>query len=581
VGEAVWLALVSQSESAPGSRRLVIEKTERVAFVTGSIAERRAVAQAAARLRADSAVVLVRGERVMVRPIDAGLPAGVSDAQAAQALGLLAEAEMPGDFPGHRRAAGVLCLGNRPTPALAPALATPAPPATAATLTSPADVPAGGCTAMGWLGTADDLGLPLVAAWVPEPLALAGLARLASGADGARAIGLADSRSGVITLLVDAGPAGVLARSRRDEPGTTDVRAALAEFGDLLGVGVSPNLRLATDGPAGLSIEIDSPTGGLPAGLAPEAALAAGAAAALLRADPLDKPLLAMTEHGPEQRRNPLYRAIEGLSRPAWGITAAVVCVGVILLAPLGVNAARVAMLEKRAAGMTDDGGTLRAAADQTDFYGLLRERRWPVTALIADLAASAPAGLEIDSLSLEHGKRVIVMGTTTTSDLPGTWRDTLNGSRVFEDARVTDNAGGRFQLNVAVKDALLAMGGRGSPSPVTVDRPTVAAGSPAARDAARPGGTSGSATGGGGRNTGPVSGGGAGTPAAAAKEPPGPISDAEIATLDRASAMKEWAARRAASQRTDLDSATRDRLAAEAAKAQQRMREAPQGGAK
>ncbi|MFN8815314.1 MAG: hypothetical protein ACK5ZV_01135 [bacterium] len=567
LGDAVWLALVSLADSAPGSRRLNIEKTERVAFTTGSIAERRAVAQAAARLRADSAVILVRGDKVLVRPIDAGIPVGIPDAQAAQTLGLLAEAEMPADFPSHRRAAGVLCLANR----------TPPSPTDAMSANS------GGCTVMGWLGPADDLGLPVVSAWVPEPLALAGLARLASGADGARAIGLADGRTGVVTLLVDAGPAGVLARSRRDDPGEPDAAAPLTEFGDLVGVGLAPHLQLRSPpGPpnaSALALAIDSPTGGLPSNLTPEAALVAGAAAAVLRADAIDRPLLAMTEHGPEQRRNPLYRAIEALSRPVWGFSAVAACVAGILLAPLAVNAGRVAILERHAAGLTDDGGALRAAADQTDFYGLLREHRWPVTALLADLAASAPAGLEIESLTLEHGKRVIVMGTTTSSDLPGSWRDTLNGSRVFEDARVTDNAGGRFQLNVAVKDALLAMGGRGSPSPVTVDRPVVTAGSgsgsTSGRDSARPGSSAGNT---GRTNTGPAP---ATAPATPPKEPPSPISDAEIATLDRASAMKEWAARRAASQRTDLDQATRDRLAAEAAKAQQRMREAPQGGAK
>jgi hypothetical protein len=65
--------------------------------------------------------------------------------------------------------------------------------------------------------------------------------------------------------------------------GAVLVSAYDAEFGDLVGVGLAPGLQLrSAPGASALALAIDSPTGGLPSGLTPEAALVAGAAAVAL-----------------------------------------------------------------------------------------------------------------------------------------------------------------------------------------------------------------------------------------------------------------------------------------------------------
>lgn len=62
--------------------------------------------------------------------------------------------------------------------------------------------------------------------------------------------------------------------------------------------------------------------------------------------------------------------------------------------------------------------------------------------------------------------------------------------------------------------------------------------------------------------------------PGPAANRAPPPISDAEIAQLDRADAMKEWTNRKVAANRPDLDAAVKQRLKDEADKCKARFEE-------
>lgn len=581
-GAGRWAAVWMTPTSAGG--------IERVDLLPADTAALRGLLR---RARVRRLVMVLPPDAVAVRTIDVPAPGAVeSPEQVRASMDLIAVSAWGEAIPPHRRGAGVVEVGGQ-----------------------------GGVVTVAWAGTGPGAGATGMAravldaaggvdvTFVPEALALAGLVEVTGAAWGETI----DAGSGAVsTVALSAAPSGpeaeagagaqagarVLVRTRIEDP---------APAGPSLRWGRGPRGGEGVEAAAGVAEATGLEVGGVvrDAAWLERFGLCAGAGAWVARAGEAGgharRGLLTLAPRAPEPARSLPERVVDGLAPRRRAVAVIAACLALLLLAPLGLAAARHRLLAARAAMDPQTQRLQQAAELQAAFYQALRARRWPMTKLVADLAAAAPEGITVDSLTLEHGKVVRVTGTAQTSAAVGQWRAALAGSGVFDDVRAPQieasaTRSGRFELTARVQNALAAArttaGGPGASgasgvtggSGVTgvTGAPAGASPSPAGpgRDVAA--GSEGDSTG-----TPPASGAPASRARGAARDPgdrpvpaatpeiPAPISDEEIAAMDRSTAMKTWAARTAAARRPGVDEATKARLLDEAGKAQARMRAA------
>jgi hypothetical protein len=261
-------------------------------------------------------------------------------------------------------------------------------------------------------------------------------------------------------------------------------------------------------------------------------------------------------------------------------------CVLLLLLTPLGVAAARSSILSSRAGGTTDVNQRLDEAKRRDAFAKLLRQKRWPMSKLMAEVVRAAPVGVSLDALEIVQGDSITVRGTATNPEHLTTFRRSLVESGVFTQVATPslDSQGDavEFQLQARVASALTSAskledyakvplavrlyGERATTSGTTrsSDPTATSAVSQTPTESDRSSASSGPAS----RPDRTRSS------TRASSEPPAPLTDEQIAKMDRATAMKEWTSRKAAATK-ETDAAIKQRLIEESEKCRARMQEA------
>ncbi len=589
------LALVVLRLGKAGEQPLVIEsfRTLDVSGRSGAGARGAGKGESAA---GDLIVGVLPGASCTWRSLPAGsIEVDASTEAITGALSLLSEAHA-GTVPTHRRAAG---------------------------LVRTSDGSAGVAGVAAWVqdhadrvATLDAVGE--VNSYIPAQVALAWAMRVTGRSTGVGAWieGPIGHGAGTIVLCASGDDQSPALRVLRDDAGDeaawrASVREAMLETGE----GVSQQAPSLPDG-ALRDVLVVSPArtgaspmvGGIPtqAGWIETYALALGAAAAALKADATEAPLHAMTFDPPGSKGNIFERLIIWLATPARCAAAIVILLVLAVLVPLGAAYARWSIIEGKAKGPGAPDPALYATAREADAYAFQLQRRWPMSKVLAEIVGTAPKGVQIESVTMDVNKPLQITGTADTIETVTEWRAKLGSSVVFEDAKATPNNTSqgtvRFELTAKVAKPALAM----NADAATLERANKAAAESATTASGESTGTGRNSNSGRNnnnqagrrsnnnnnndsnrsrtdRNTNPGGGGGM-TPAPAettkaAAAPPSPISDEQIAKLDRTSAMREFTTRRAASQQPGLDETTKQRLRDEAAKCQQRMREASSGG--
>lgn len=479
-------------------------------------------------------VQVIPADATILRSAPPKLALTGSPEQIAGALSLVAESELPTTVPAHRRAAGVLRAGH-----------------------------AHAVYAVGWI--APEGAIAPEATAVPAVAALAALHRISGAPEGICAY--TDQASGVVAIVA-AGKGEsprLFVRLLRDD--ASDPQAFKAVRDEAIAdaqadleldapVAIGPSVGLPRRPAATLGLVGDDKLS--------EFALVLGAAAAAMDAKPDELPLFTMLDRSPLAGRSIITRIVDGLSSPRAAAVAAAACVvlllgGWILAAPI-----KLAILHNR---VGNDTGDYAKTLQQHDWYKALRDKRWPMTALLAELTSGAPEGVRIESLSIEQGRPVTVTGTAESAESLDKWRASLQG-KIFTEVtpNIPDESASpiRFTITAKVADAMLAA--VSELKPVTVSE---AARAPRADSGSRTDRTTRPTNGGSGtsgRTNGRTNNGGRTTPAAgatpsAAAEPPPPLTDAQIDRLAAGPAVVEWAKRQGQLSRSDLDAATRTRL--------------------
>ncbi len=536
------------------------------------------VTSAIARYRPDAILCVIPASRMVVRPVmgENGqaptLPSAADPSQFQSSMDLIAESVLGSSVEPHRRAGGVLRVADAQLP-----------------------------VALGWLGKtvlnhpvrAKELGaLGKSCTYVPEALALAALMDATPGAT----LGLATDRlTGSVSILSTADTARIRTLTEDGDDGPTwaasisqAVQKVAPEASGFAAAATEPaaTTRLANERGERLKAPQIKGAGSDPAWL-DQFGITLGALLAFSKPTPATLPLLALAAEAPVPDVPILVRIADWFSKPVRGIATIAACLTIMLAWPLGVAYARYTILSEQAKTAGTDDSAVTEARRQADLARMLKDRRWPMTKLLSDLTATMPAGITLESLDIQSGNpKVQINGTADTSTAVSEWREALDKSRVFDQALVTQieattNQPGKFVMNVRVAQQLLVIGSAdkglesvllvkppsATPPPTSEpDRPAdkrASGGDKADKPAANKGRNN--------RNAKPEK------DAVAADGAPAPISDDEIAQLDRSAAMREFAARNKASK-SATDPAVVERLKAEAAKCQEQMKRAGGG---
>jgi hypothetical protein len=515
--------------------------------------------------------------RVVALP-DAG-EGETSNESTADALALMGETDLPSAIPAFRRAAGLINPG-RGAGRKAVGLLTAWPE------TSQLD-------AAGRMGRI----APEVA--ISEVAAVAMLGQLSGGVERAWTV---DRLTGAMTVLA-VGPEKTVVRVARVPAGDAGMdmrRSVIAETSKAAGLLPSP----ASTGTAWLEMD-PSPASARILGQVRSSewvqdyGLAAAAAVAFADANPAVNGLVGLHEIEPKAKPPVLQRISEWLGSPVRAAAIIGICVLAAICIPIGVSMAKVKLLEK---AITNE-GELRARNAQDDkdvrFARLLREKRWPMLKLMADVAGACPEGINIDAVELTQGDGVSVRGIADDTDKLSTFRERLGQTKVFSDIAMPMTnpkpEGVQFQLSAKVPAgaATYAVKPADDWAAKTLferiyhEPPKGAAHTTASRpertdrtdrtsradrgDRTNNNGNNNSRS---DRTTTPAA-----KPAEKVVIPPA-LSDAAIAKLSRDDAMKEWTNRKKVAGQPGVDEATKKRLMEESDKAKARMLSLSGGGA-
>lgn len=561
-----------------------------------------ALVQWLASLRVGRVVRLAPANACVVRPLElpelersrggGGVGAGAGDRQAlADALPLLAEAEAP-QAPWWRRCAGVLASSHEAASPLA--------------------------IVCSWSGDADAEPEESVAdvSYMPPVVALAGLGRvLASELPSGQPTLLAQQApESAVVSIVAWGPNRTVARSARDRASSAvfaDTASDTADDASISGVvretalaaGIAEQsirrmgafhiataeARTASGDANDLAAAHDSPDrANLPSWIT-DWGLALGALSVVASDDPAERTLASLRRVEPIPYVPPIARTMRWLARPGVAARLIAASIGLAVLVPMASAWGRLRVMEARAkdAKLED---RLAEAEQRAGFYDMLFERRWPMSKLLADVAGSCPPGVELESIELAQGESVSIRGRAEKADLVARFRESLTKTRVFSQLAtpsVESGEGVRFQITAKILGNGAIYEGAWADDYTqqslgkklfgeTWVEPEIATADDGRDDDRRSSRRRTTDDDNGPTRAGASRSSASSSSSAASFVPPPPLTDADIAKMDRTTAMKEFGQRKAAAAKaTDPD--VKRRLNEEADKAKARMQQAAQ----
>lgn len=544
------------------------------------------------------------------------------------ALALVAETELPTNLPMYRRAVGVI------QPSRSRARSGESQPAG---LICGWPVPAGQeRLAASWRSV-----WPCPEVWIAEIAALAVLSDALGGSDCAAWI----DRDGLCGCVVASGGGGggngegsgarerTLARVFRLPAGSSEAKnmAAMTTINEtrgVVGLGRLPESPEVAASSASLRFDPEPPSS---ASAEPQLrdhdwrtsfGLAYGALSAFASSNPNVRSLVGLHEREPMAKPPMWERVTRWLGSPIRAAVVIALCLALILGASYASAYARYARLNTESGGASAVLERMGDSEKRVAFSRVLREKRWPMTKLLADISGAAPVGVTIESLELNAAQTdgVTVRGVADSSDLVTNFRENLGKTRIFTGVTTPtistqpssgDRAGDRevsvvqFQLQAKIpvgtaiypakpiddfaektlSDRLYAGKGAGGKSERSSSRSRAAparpnraertgASEPAQRFSARTSSDARASGGSAGRSSAVPATPTASSASGAAPVVPPPLTDTQIAKLDQVKAMLEWAQRKKAATQTGLDDATKQRLVSESEKAKARMDE-------
>ncbi|MFI4882846.1 MAG: hypothetical protein ACIAQU_09715, partial [Phycisphaerales bacterium JB064] len=440
-----------------------------------------------------------------------------------------------------------------------------------------------------------------------------------------------DDGQGVL-IVAARGPEGLLVRALREAPGVVGsdahVEKRLREASVAVGL-PEDAVREALAGSAspwegrraGWSVGVGEALAGAIQGWPREgeeavaALLPVCAGMLALSEDAAVRPLAGIRLSKPAEKASAVEKVDAWLVSRRHVAIACVVCLLVLLLAPLAAAKLREGMLAGKVKRAEELRARYEADAKTAAIYRQLNERVWPMTKMMAEVTAAAPVHVVLDSVRMDSAAQLDIEGFVQVAPRGPTLegppeslltqyesalnklgtlgavtvvrREIVGDSVEFQISAQVRNSTTRASLPMDFADMPLAevLYGEGASNTTT---PIVAtAGGSTGR--ARPSG--GTSSGGSSDRTSRDEAVESGRSSSSDRRPsgesgpasvdgvPAPITDEQIANLDRSQLMTEWRVRLSASRDDKNDAETKARLAEEADKLIKRYREMGSGG--
>ena len=538
--------------------------------------DREGVKRVLAKHRVERLVRVLGAGQAIVRTVE--LPEGSLE-ELTEAVELIAEAQLPATLPPHRRSAGLSSL------------------------------PSGGegrlALLTGWVGESPTTvldGDEQDESFVAQAVALAGLANVATRPPDEPAV-IVGVEPGAVCVIAS-GVFGTRVRAGRVAGSYED---AIAET--LPPEIEPPRVDLSDSAGGGRGVFIDertrealmrmAPTSGVDREWVRTHAAAAGAAIGLLTSGEHAARLYALLAEPPKIRLSPGERVALWLGEPKRAGVLLGLALLVLILGPLAINFARYSVLEKKLSAIRATVGDEESAAAQrlerdAIFLEGLRERRIPVTSLLAAIAESMPVGadtenplgVQAEEIRIDDGS-VLIEGRASDAQVVERFADRLKATGLFDEAvpqfstdRATDEV--EFTVNATLEDPLPDAPALGAfveetfavrlhgDEARTFDYASLETLGPTLEDRARSSRTTRPASGSDSRGARFTGGEGDNEE----EGPPAALSDQQIDELNEDEARAEFATRLRASRLANIDDETKRRLNEEVSKLRRRLEE-------
>jgi hypothetical protein len=314
---------------------------------------------------------------------------------------------------------------------------------------------------------------------------------------------------------------------------------------------------------------------------------------------------LAMLRSGTDSaRESAVIRTARWVSVPRRAVIVGAACLAVCALAPMAMAWVRLQVVTSKLDAVQGNGAkeSRERLTKDAAMYRQLEQSRWPMTKLMADVSNATPVGVVMESLTLEReGSQAVVMkGRADSPEVLALLQKNLVQTGVMADVKLSaeaDGSGVTFSLQAKVisprsasrlvddfgkktlQDRIYDGGSTPVAGAVPADaaKPDPMAAEAEDEESARPsdtgragtngGGNGGSRNGNGGSRAGESATAGETNKALKPLDVPPPLTDEQIAAMDKSTATKEWAARRAAFQRASTSPEDKARLEAEVKK--------------
>lgn len=495
--------------------------------------DRAAILSAVSRYGASKIVRVLPGSAALCRTVDA--PSAPSD-QLAAALGLLAEAELPDTLLAHRRAGGII----------------PGAPGTA--------------LLSGWLyGDAPSSLGPTEECFVALPAALVGLV----GIEGAALY--VDKNDGVICFARVADKQAVVGSATEDpEDWESRTRSRAAKFG-LLARGAERQLLITESSIDRISNQVVGARTDQP--WIQEYGLALGAAILASSSDPGVRAHVRMTAVAPKIKEHAAMAVARRFSDRKFAIRMIMIGAAVMLLGPYLFQTLRLQLLTSRTATLDSSRESRETLRKRAALFAQLdnsKSGRLPMTKLLHDIAVVAPVGVAVPNVRISPEQGISLQGTADKDELVNVYQANLTATKLFANVKLNrkekNEKGVDFDISADIVQPHLAVKGEDFASQTIAVRlyGEGAVNTQVAPSAER---RSGDRT--RRRDSDQTQGDDSRRPSTAEPAtPPAPLTDAEIAAMDVATARKEFTTRVAYPQKNrSIDAATKQRLQEEVTK--------------
>lgn len=148
--------------------------------------------------------------------------------------------------------------------------------------------------------------------------------------------------------------------------------------------------------------------------------------------------MVELCDQPPQVPRGIVVSTINWISDRQRARNVAMLALLLIIVVPILGGWTRYAILKYKTRHLDEVKAAFKERQAEADFFRTLRNHRWPMTKLLADISGMAPYGLSIDSISIDGSQLVTISGTAELGEQNDVlaFHRQLNESHLFDEVK-------------------------------------------------------------------------------------------------------------------------------------------------